>query len=417
MMRFGLWALAALVIGAFGAHFLLQDPGQVLIRFAGFNIAMSVPVLAAALVLLYVGVRLALRLWRAPKQLGEAMARQRARRAGQRLTQGLIHMTEGDFRRSERLLTDGLAGSESRVVNYLMAARAAEAQGSTERRDEWLGLARDADPRAGPAVLLTQAELQVKNRQYHEAFATLAAIEDLKPGHAGGLALAAETCLALGDRRTLAGVLPRLAKSKLDPDRLASLLARCLDGLRGDPDFGREQLGAVWSPLPLGLRRRPVLVRARALLLDRIGHGEEAVKSLAAALKRDFDRDLVSAYGEVRGTDVARQLRRAESWLRQYPENAVLLTATARLSMASELWGKARSYLESSLAIAPEPATYALYGELLDRLGERDEAARAYQAGLRLVAPELEPLPKLTAPLAADANQTAGLPAVRKADG
>ena len=49
--------------------FLLRDRGYVLISFAGYNIEMSVPVLVVALVLLYVGVRLLLRLWRAPRQL------------------------------------------------------------------------------------------------------------------------------------------------------------------------------------------------------------------------------------------------------------------------------------------------------------------------------------------------------------
>ena len=47
-MRFGIWALAALVLGAFGAHFLLQDRGYVLISFVGYNIEMSVPVLVLA---------------------------------------------------------------------------------------------------------------------------------------------------------------------------------------------------------------------------------------------------------------------------------------------------------------------------------------------------------------------------------
>jgi HemY protein len=411
MMRYGVWALAALVLGAFGAHFLMADRGYVLISFVGYSIEMSVPVLALALVLLYVGVRLLLRLWRAPKQLGEALARQRDRRAGSRLTEGLIRMTEGDFRRSERLLTDGLASSDSRVVNYLMAARAAEAQGSPERRDQWLGLARDADPKAEIAVLLTQAELQVKAAEYRAALATLAVIDDRKPGHAGGLALAVETALALGDRQLLASLLPRLAKAKLDPDRLATLLARALEALRGDPAFGRGALQAVWSPLPIGVRRRPELIRTRALLLDRLGHGDEAVKALTQALNRDFERELILAYGEVRAADPARQLRRAEDWLRQSPENAALLTTTARLCMNSELWGKARSYLETSLAIAPEPATYALYGQLLDRLGERDEAARAYQSGLRMVTPDVGALPALAAPWSAEAADA------READG
>jgi len=397
-MRYGIWALAALVIGAFGAHFLLQDRGYVLISFAGYNIEMSVPVLVVALVLLYLLVRLLLRLWRAPRQLGEALAQHRNRRAGARLARALIHITEGDYPRAERLLTENVEGSDARIVNYLMAARAAEAQGQTARRDEWLKLAGEADPKAEIAVLLTQAELELKSGAPRAALATLTRIEQKKPGHPGALGLRTEALLGVGDRDGVASLLPRLARAKMDPDRLAPLIARSLEAMREKPDFDRAALNAVWSPLPMGLRRRPTLIRARALLLDRLGRGEEALKAVSSALKRDFDPELVRVYGEIHGPDRLKQLGRAEGWLKQHGEDATLLMTAARLCMANELWGKARSYLESSLAIRPEPAAYALYGELLDRLGEGDEAARAYQAGLRMVAPGGLELPALTAP-------------------
>jgi len=397
-MRYGIWALAALVIGAFGAHFLLNDRGYVLISFVGYNIEMSVPVLVLALVLLYVLVRVALRLWRAPRQLGRALAEQQARRAGTRLARGLIHMTEGDFKRGERLLTDGVKGSDSKLVNYLMAARAAEAQGSPERRDEWLNLARESDPKAWVAVALTQAELQLEAGEHQAAIATLMRVEERKPGHATCLALLAETYLAVRDRERLAALLPRLARSKLEPDRLSPLLADALEAMLHEPTFDLAALKDVWSPLPMGLRRRPALIRSRTLLLDKLGRGEEAVKALGAALKRGWDKVLVTTFGEVRAADRLKQLQRAESWLKQHSDDAALLMTTAKLCMANELWGKARSYLESSIAIKPEPASYALYGELLDQLGEADAAARAYQAGLRMVAPDVENLPALEAP-------------------
>lgn len=397
-MKYGIWALVALVIGAFAAHFLLQDRGYVLIAFAGYNIEMSVPVLVIALLLFYAAVRVLLRIWRAPRQLGEALAAQRTRRAGSRLARGLIHMTEGDFRRGERLLTDGLQNGEARLVNYLMAARAAEAQGSVERRDEWLALARAADPKAEVAVLLTQAELKIAAGDHGGAIATLKSITGEKHAHAACLALMAECYLALGERASLRSILPRLARAKLAPDRLAGLLARSLEAMRHEPEFDRAALNEIWSPLPIGLRRRPELIRARALLLDRLGRGEEAVKSIASALKRGWDRRLVLAFGEIEAPDRLKQLQRVESWLKQHSEDAELLLTAARLSMANELWGKARSYLESSIAIHPEPRSYALYGQLLDRLGEPDAAAEAFQAGLRLVTPNLESLPALNPP-------------------
>ena len=71
-MKFGLIAIAALVASAFGAHFLLQDPGYVVISFRGYLIEMSVPILIALILFLIISLWLAAKLLRAPRQLGEA---------------------------------------------------------------------------------------------------------------------------------------------------------------------------------------------------------------------------------------------------------------------------------------------------------------------------------------------------------
>ena len=127
-------------------------------------------------------------------------------------------------------------------------------------------------------------------------------------------------------------------------------------------------------------------------------------------MKRDWHPALVQSYGEVRGADPAKQLKQVETWLKSYPDDAALLLAAARLSMANELWGKARSYLESSLALAPTADAYALYGRLLTQLGEDDRALLAFRSGLRLVSPAAaEPLPpsRGLAPPARDAEREA----------
>jgi HemY protein len=66
--------------------------------------------------------------------------------------------------------------------------------------------------------------------------------------------------------------------------------------------------------------------------------------------------------------------------------------------MTKELWGKARSYLESSLAMAPRTDAYALYGRLLALLGEEESATLAFRSGLALVTGAVDELPALDAP-------------------
>ncbi len=145
------------------------------------------------------------------------------------------------------------------------------------------------------------------------------------------------------------------------------------------------------------MRASPPLIALRARSLERLGLGQEAERELKAALKKDWHRDLVLAYGEVHGADSAKQLKQAESWLKTYSEDPALLLTAARLCIHGELWGKARSYLESSLALAPAPEAYALYGKLLAKLGDGERAAVAFRSGLALASPTaaetLEPNP------------------------
>jgi HemY protein len=395
-MRLSLWVLLALVLGAFAAHFFLQDRGYVLINFRGYVVEMSVPGLVLVLIASYLLVRGLVALARVPRRFGAALGDRRARRGSARLMEALVHIAEGDWARGERLLTRGLKSTDAPLANYLLAARAAQLQGSTERRDAWLKLAYDESPASELAVLLTQAELQLQDGENEAALATLDKADQLKADHPVATALRARAYHALGDRTRLGELLPRIGRARLNPEIRATLAAEAFETEAGRSGLSREDLGALWSQLPAELRGQPKLIALKARALDRLGRGDDAEKELRAALKRGWDAELVSSYGEVRSSDLAKQLKQAESWLGAHPEDGTLLLAAARLCMANELWGKARSYLESSLALAPEPAAYGLYGELLSQLGEREQAALAFRSGLNMLAPVDAELPDLT---------------------
>jgi HemY protein len=193
-------------------------------------------------------------------------------------------------------------------------------------------------------------------------------------------------------------LLPRLSLAKLQINQLAEFAVPALEAMLARPALTYQQYSTVWAALPAAIRPKPPLLRLHALVLDRLGRGEEASADLSAALKGSWDADLVRTYGEVKGKDPLKQLRKAETWLKRHPEDAVLLLTAARLCMSNELWGKARSYLESSLALAPSPEGYALYGNLLEQLGEQDQAALAYHSGLSLVSGAGSDLPALISP-------------------
>ena len=167
-MKFGVIVVIALILSAFAAHFLLSDPGYVVINFHGYLVEMSVPVLVLLAATLVFAVWLIRKLILAPRRIGEAAGRYRAMRSGQKLTLGMIAVAEGNFARGEKMLARAASTSDSPLFNYLQAARAAHLQGRDERRDEWLRLAYKETPEAANAVLLTQAEFQIDRGQHEQ---------------------------------------------------------------------------------------------------------------------------------------------------------------------------------------------------------------------------------------------------------
>jgi HemY protein len=103
-VKFGFVVVVALLASAFAAHFLLQDPGYVVINYRSYIIEMSVPVLIGFVLALIFSLWLLRKIWHAPQKLGEAASRYRSGRAGQRLTRGIIQIAEGNFSKGEKTL-------------------------------------------------------------------------------------------------------------------------------------------------------------------------------------------------------------------------------------------------------------------------------------------------------------------------
>lgn len=396
-MKFGLFVIGMILLSAVAAELLLSDPGYVAISIRGHLFEMSVPVLFFFVFLLIAAIFVVRFLLIAPRRLGEAAGRFRSDRAGQKLTLGMIEVAEGNFARGEKMLARAAGSSNSPLFNYLQAARAAHLQGSDDRRDEWLKLAYEETPEATNAVLLTQAEFQLDRGQFEHALATLRRIEENSRDHSYAAALLGRIYYRLGDWDNLDTLLPRLTKHKrIDAEKLEKwttrvheeFLTRAADELT---------LLAEWKRVPKKLKSNMRLLDAYFSGMIRNGMHSRAEKDLAAAIKSEWRGPLVRLFGLVEGADASKQLRTAENWLGTRGEDPDLLLAAARLCLRIELWGKARSYLESVIVLRPTPEAYHEYGRLLNQLGEADAAADAYRDGLNLVAqvPDTKAIPHL----------------------
>jgi HemY protein len=306
-------------------------------------------------------------------------------------------LSEGKLARGERLLTKGAANSEAPILNYLAAARTAQMQGDHERRDGWLKMAYAQESGADNAVLLTQAELQLAAGEYEQARASLNRICENQPRHPQALKLLAELYFQKNDWTELMELLPLLRRSKNVPsEQLDAWTVQVYRKQLSAPHLDKQQIDTYWQNLPRSLRKNNELIAARAMALAACGEQNLANVEIRKALKTQWNEELVKIYGELDLPDAEGQLRQAESWLAARPEDPELLLVAGRACVRSQLWGKARSYLESSIAIRPTPAAYHELGKLMLQLDEKEAATTAFAKGLTLSNSGVLDVPRIT---------------------
>ena len=162
MMRLVL-KLLILVIVALGAILLVRDdPGFLLLRYRDYSIETSLAFALVALIVMVIVLNYAIKLirslWRLPGGMQSRSRKRRFDKARRQLTQGLIDLAEGRFEQAENNLIRLVDFSESPMLHYLAAARAAQLQGKHEVRDRYLMAAHEANPDAEIAIGVTQAE-------------------------------------------------------------------------------------------------------------------------------------------------------------------------------------------------------------------------------------------------------------------
>jgi HemY protein len=375
------WLLLLIVVAAlaaFGWHWVAEDPGYVLVRLRGWRVETTV---VAALVIVLLAWAILTGLWRLARWPFGAMTRRHRRVSRQRLGSGLVALMEGRHGEAERDLERAARLAELRGPALLASAEAASNRGEPARALEALNRAGQAAPQAARVV---RARVLRRDGKPAEALALLGPEADsgsLTPGGWHELALAA---LAAGEpRRALAALEPLQKSGALGTQRYTALETRVLVAAIG-ADTDGQALNALWSQLPKGQRRTPAVIDAYARRAAAFGLALPAMDELESALRREWSPQLAETWGTLEGDDLDARLRRAEAWLDAHPNDPGLLLALGRMCVRQQLWGKARTYLERSLAIAPSPGAWEAMGDTCVGQGDIPLAQRCYRNALAL---------------------------------
>ena len=391
MVKWIIRLLLLVIVVLAGVLLVRDDPGQLMLRYRDYSVettlAFGVLILVLAVIVIYYSIKLLRGLLRLPISLKHHSQNRRFAKARRQLNQGLIDLAEGRFEQAENHLMRLVDFSESPLVHYLAAARAAQLQGKHDARDNYLKAAHDANPDAGLAIGVTQAELQLAHLQTEQALATLTHLHSVSPKHDYVTMLLARAYHELRDWRALAELLPDVRRKKLLKESRLQEMER--DGYSGILELAannQQDLEAAWSKVPKDLQSNDRLVLGYLDRFARQGwYGAAAEQVLLKALDHQWDDDLIEVYGRFPARDANTQLSRVENWIDDYGHNEQLLLALGRISVRARLWGKAQGYFEASIGARPTAAACLELAELLEQqLQQPEKAVSYYQQGLKL---------------------------------
>jgi len=393
-MRILFWFLllaAAAVIAALAAKL---SHGYALLVSPPYRIELSLNLLLILVVggflALYLAFRLVARTLQLPVQV-RAWREQRNRdRARAKQDAAVIALLEGRYVRAQQDAEAALALPQSSGLAALVAARAAIDVRQFDKAETFLARSESQPKSLAVPRLTLAAESALEQGQPQEALRLLQSLKQEAGMHTAALRLELRALQAARRFPDIPPLVEQLVKRKV------------FDAAQGEQvriAAQREQLRALahdaaglrdaWSRLPEATRIQPKVARAAALSFLQLGGDREAAEIIANSLEHEWDSELVDLYAECRLADGTRQLEQAERWLSSRSQDAALLRVLGLLCQRQQLWGKAQTYLEASLAVDNDWRTQLALGEMLGRLDRTAEANSHLASALKLATDEL----------------------------
>lgn len=393
-MRFLFW-LIILATLAVGVTFLSDiNTGYALFIVPPYRIDLSLNLFIIYLVLTVIVLYLVIKLIAGAIALPSKVKRWRARRkqieARRQGYLAILALIEGRMQCVEQAAEKALLyekNPEARNVILLTAAKAAYVRRDFAQRDHYLQAIEMHNNKLNIAAAMLKAELLADEKNDHEALKVLEKIRKASPKLISAMRLE----LRIQQRQQNAIRVIELADKLEQLDVLDPVLA---EHIRHEAHLQHvsklmnvTELKNWWSKLPFSAQLNPAIVLAMAKGLVLFEDETAAAKIIEDTLDQVWDSTLLAYYSHLtlHNTLLTNQLHKAEAWLKRYPNDAQLLLTLGRLCVASELWGKAQSYFEASLALHPDSGAHAELARLFEQLEQSEKANQHYRRSVELM--------------------------------
>ncbi len=390
MIRLFLLAIILVAGLVIGTTFAGQQ-GYVLISIANHTIEMSLTTLILAIIILFTclfSLEIVIKRVLSFSRLSRGWFSSRnLRKARYNTFKGMIKLREGQWKEAESLVIKGGRYNDFPLINYLIAAEAAQGRRQLEQRDNYLQLAAE-QPDSDLAVALTSARLQMHEKEYERALATLQSIKPNYPQNPLLLEQLKECYLILNEWQELKSIIHPLTKKNLISAQQASELeeqVECglMEAISTYGDSG--ELLDYWHSLPKKMQKNSSILTILVQQLRERNADQEAYIILRDNLKNNSDDNLVKLLPTLNLNDYSPAIILLENMVSRDARNPVIQSSLAHLYMRTDDWQQARQHFELALELHENMSDYAHLANVLDKQNRKQAAANLSRKALTLV--------------------------------
>lgn len=382
---------ALLIAGIVVGPIISGHQGYVLIQTDNYNIETSVTGLAIIMILtmvvLFAIEWLFRRIFRTGAHTRGWFVGRKRRRARKQTEQALLKLAEGDYQQVEKLMAKNADHAEQPVVNYLLAAEAAQQRGDEARANQHLERATELAGDDLIPVEIARVRLQLARNENHAARHGIDKLLEITPRHPEVLRLAEQAYTRTGAWNSLLDILPSMAKANVsDEEHRAALEQHAWIGLMDQTlaDRGSDGLREWWKNQNRKTRSQvPLQVAMASLLIESDDH-DTAQQIIIDGLKKQYDDRLVMLIPRLKTNNPEQLEKVLRQQIKSVGDRPLLWSTLGQSLMRHGEWQEASIAFRAALKQRPDAFDYAWLADTLDRMHQPEEAALMRRDGLLL---------------------------------
>ncbi|MCT4700449.1 protoheme IX biogenesis protein HemY [Enterobacteriaceae bacterium H20N1] len=379
--------IAGIVLGPM----LAGHQGYVLIQTDNYNVETSVTglviILILTMVVLFVIEWLLRRIFHTGARTRGWFVGRKSSRARKQTKAALLKLAEGDYQQVEKLMAKNADHAEQPVVNYLLAAEAAQQRGDEIRANQHLERAAELADNDQLPVEITRVRLQLARNENHAARHGVDKLLEIAPRHPEVLRLAEQAYVRTGAWSSVLDILPAMHKVQVgDEAHLAALQEQAWIGMMDQAmaDQGNDGLKTWWRNQNRKTRHETTLQVAMAEHLIECDDHEAAQEVVLDGLKRQYDERLILLMPRLKSGNPEQLEKALRQQIKTQGDRPLLYSTLGQLLMKRGEWQQASEAFREAIKQRPDAFDYAWLADSLDRLHQPEEAALMRRDGLLL---------------------------------